>query len=108
MPFALGLFCAIALLYLATTFDSAAYTISAGASRNLGATNHPDRTHRSFWALALAILPIALMAVGGLESLKTVSLVASFPLLGVGILLAASLMRALRDDEAADRGNLES
>ena len=94
----LGLFCVIALLYLATTFDSAAYTISAGASRNLGAVGHPSRGHRSFWALAVAVLPIALMAVGGLKSLQTVSLVASVPLLGVGVLLAISLLRRLRQE----------
>ncbi|MED5261122.1 MAG: BCCT family transporter [Myxococcota bacterium] len=96
----LGLFCVIALLYLATTFDSAAYTISSGASRDLGATGHPSRGHRSFWALAVAVLPIALMAVGGLKSLQTVSLVASVPLLGVGVLLALSLLRRLRDEPA--------
>jgi len=99
-PLSLGLFCVIALLYLATTFDSAAYTISSGASRDLGATGHPSRGHRSFWALAVAVLPIALMAVGGLKSLQTVSLVASVPLLGVGVLLAMSLLRRLRDEAA--------
>ena len=53
----LGLFCVIALLYLATTFDSAAYTISSGASRDLGATGHPSRGHRSFWALLSPCCP---------------------------------------------------
>ena len=107
-PLVLGLFCLIALLYLATTFDSAAYTISAGASRNLGATGHPGRMHRSFWALSVAVLPIGLMAVGGLESLRTVSLVASFPLLGVGVLLAVSLLRSLRDEKVGHQGSPKS
>ena len=49
-------------------------------------------------ALALAALPIALLGVGGLRSLQTASLVASLPLLGVGLLLAISLRRALRED----------
>ena len=74
-----GLFCLIALLYLATTFDSAAYTIAAGASLGLGASGHPSRAHRSFWAVAVGALPIALMTVGGLKSLQTASLVASAP-----------------------------
>ncbi len=97
---ALAAFCVVSLLYLATTFDSAAYTIAAGASADLGPTAHPSRGHRSFWALALAILPIALLAVGGLRSLQTVSLVASVPLLAVGVLLAVSLMRDLRAGSA--------
>jgi BCCT family betaine/carnitine transporter len=94
--FTLGLFCFVALLYLATTFDSAAYTIASGASLELGPGGDPDRLHRSFWALAVALLPLALMGVGGLQSLRTASLVASLPLLVVGCLLAVSLLRALR------------
>ena len=92
------MFCLVALLYLATTFDSAAYTLAAGASRGLGPQGNPSRGHRAFWAIALAILPIALLGIGGLESLRTASLVASLPLLGVGVLLAISLRRALRED----------
>ncbi len=97
-PIALGVFCTVALLYLATTFDSAAYTLAAGASRDLGPQGDPSRGHRSFWAIALALLPIALLGIGGLRSLQTASLVASVPLLGVGCLLAISLRRALRED----------
>ena len=97
--FTLGVFCFIALLYLATTFDSAAYTIAGGASVDLGASGHPDARHRGFWALAVAVLPIALLSVGGLKTLQTASLVVSAPLLIVGVLLAVSLMRSLRKEE---------
>jgi BCCT family betaine/carnitine transporter len=95
----LAVFCLVAVLYLATTFDSAAYTIAGGASVNLGASGHPHPNHRGFWALAVAVLPIALMSVGGLRSLQTASLVASAPLLIVGVLLAVSLMRSLRSED---------
>jgi len=98
--FILSVFCLVALLYLATTFDSAAYTIASGASLELGPGGDPDRLHRSFWALAVALLPLALMGVGGLQSLRTASLVASLPLLVVGCLLAVSLLRALRSEES--------
>ena len=95
---ALGVFCLVALLYLATTFDSAAYTIASGASLDLGPGGDPDRLHRGFWAVAVALLPLALMGVGGLQSLRTASLVASLPLLVVGVLLAVSLVRGLRGE----------
>jgi len=97
----LAVFCLVALLYLATTFDSAAYTLASVASRDLGPSGDPAPLHRAFWALALAMLPIALMGIGGLRSLQTASLLASLPLLGVGLLLALSLLRALRQDAAA-------
>ena len=96
----LAVFCFVAILYLATTFDSAAYTIAGGASLDLGASGHPDPNHRGFWALAVAVLPIALMSVGGLRSLQTASLVASAPLLVVGVLLAVSLLRSLRSADS--------
>ncbi|MEM7410469.1 MAG: BCCT family transporter [Myxococcota bacterium] len=88
-------FCVIALIYLATTFDSAAYTLAAGATRELEAGAHPERWHRMFWAIAIAGLPIGLMAIGGLRSLQLASLVGSVPLLGVGVVLAVSLVRGL-------------
>ncbi|MGE4652575.1 MAG: BCCT family transporter [Myxococcota bacterium] len=96
----LGVFCLVALLYLATTFDSAAYTLASVATRELGAGGDPAPLHRGFWAVALAFLPIALMGIGGLRSLQTASLISSLPLLGVGVLLALSLLRALRQDRA--------
>ena len=96
----LGIFCLVALLYLATTFDSAAYTIAAGASHDLGPTGDPDRVHRSLWALAVAALPIVLMGIGGLQSRRTASLVASVPLRLIGGLLAVSLARALRQEDS--------
>jgi len=97
-PLVLAVFCLVALLYLATTFDSAAYTLASVASRGLGPRADPAPVHRGFWAVALALLPIALMGIGGLRSLQTASLLASLPLLGVGLLLALSLLRALRQD----------
>ncbi len=96
--FGLAVFCLVALIYLATTFDSAAYTLAASASRGLGPQGDPPRGHRTFWAIALAVLPIVLMSIGGLKSLQTASLVVSVPLLAVGCLLAISLLRSLRED----------
>jgi len=96
----LGVFCLVALLYLATTFDSAAYTLASVATRELGAGGDPAPLHRGFWAVALAFLPIALMGIGGLRSLQTASLISSLPLLAVGVLLALTLLRALRQDRA--------
>ena len=54
-----------------------------------------------FWAFALALLPLALMRIGGLDPMRTASLLASVPLLGVFVLMAVSLVRALRADRNA-------
>ncbi len=94
----LGLFCLVSLVFMATTYDSAAYTLALGATRRLRMGEHPARWHRMFWAVGISVMPATLMFLGGLKSFQTASLVVSVPLIGVGILMAASLVRALRED----------
>ncbi|MFQ5982650.1 MAG: BCCT family transporter, partial [Woeseiaceae bacterium] len=91
----LPLFGIICFVFMATTYDSASYTLAASASRHLAATEEPATTPRVFWAFALGALPIALVYLDGLEPVKTAAVVASLPLLGVYVLLAWSLMRML-------------
>jgi hypothetical protein len=64
---AIGLFCVVAIIFVATTYDSASYTLAATASTELGASQDPARWHRVFWAIAIAILPIGLMYAGGVR-----------------------------------------
>ena len=91
----LPLFGIICFVFMATTYDSASYTLAASASHRLAATEEPATTHRVFWAFALGALPIALVYLDGLEPVKTAAVVASLPLLVVYVLLAWSLMRML-------------
>jgi BCCT family betaine/carnitine transporter len=86
----------IGLIFVATTYDSAAYTLAAGATRSLGEGEHPARWHRVFWAFALGTLPLSLLFVGGLRELQTASLLASLPLLFVYGILGVSIWRMLR------------
>lgn len=90
----------IGLIFVATTYDSAAYTLAAGATRYLQENEHPARWHRVFWAFALGTLPLSLLFLGGLRELQTASLLASLPLLFVYAILAVSIWRML--DKASD------
>ena len=90
----------VALVFSITTYDSASYTLASSATRDLPAGADPVRWHRVFWAGALAVLPLTLMFVGGLRVVQTATLVVSLPLLGVGVLMAWSLLRQLRADRA--------
>jgi BCCT family betaine/carnitine transporter len=49
----LPLFALMCLIFMATTYQSASYTLSACATRRLPADRHPARWHRVFWALSL-------------------------------------------------------
>ena len=46
------------------------------------------------------MLPVTLMFLGGLTPFQTASVVVSLPLIAVGVLMAVSLVRSLREDHA--------
>ena len=96
--FVLALFCLVSLVFMATTYDSAAYTLALGATRKLAIGDHPPRWHRMFWAVGISVMPATLMFLGGLKSFQTASIVVSLPLIGVFALMAAALLRSLRED----------
>ena len=57
-----------------------------------------------FWAFAIGVPPVALLFVeGGLKVVQSATIVVSLPLLAVGVLLALSILRMIREDEAAGR-----
>ena len=91
----------VGLIFIATTYDSAAYTLAAGATYRLVDGEHPARSHRVFWAFALGALPVSLIWLGGLRALQTASVLASAPLLIVYGLLAVSTVRMLRDSQSS-------
>jgi BCCT family betaine/carnitine transporter len=91
-------FALVSIVFAATTYDSASYSLASGATLHLSAGDDPARWHRVFWAFALAVLPIALMFIGGLKAMQSVLLVVSLPILVVGILMSVSLVKSLQAD----------
>ena len=91
-------FATVSIVFAATTYDSASYSLASGATLHLSAGDDPARWHRVFWAFALAVLPIALMFIGGLKAMQSVLLVVSLPILVVGILMSVSLVKSLQAD----------
>jgi BCCT family betaine/carnitine transporter len=91
-------FAVVSIVFAATTYDSASYSLASGATLHLSAGDDPARWHRVFWAFALAVLPIALMFIGGLKAMQSVLLVVSLPILVVGILMSVSLVKSLQAD----------
>jgi BCCT family betaine/carnitine transporter len=94
----ISLYAMIALIFSATTYDSASYILASVATRQLPAGEDPARWHRVFWAGALAILPLTLMFIGGLTVVQSATLVVSLPLIAVGVLMSVSLVRQLQQD----------
>lgn len=96
--FAIALFCFVSIVFSATTYDSASYTLASNASLRLHPSEDPPRWHRTFWAAALAILPLTLMYIGGFRVAQTAVLVVSLPILFTGILSACCLVLSLKRD----------
>jgi BCCT family betaine/carnitine transporter len=94
-------FCLVCVIFSATTYDSASYTLASSATLDLAAGSDPARWHRVFWAFALGVLPVTLMFIGDLRVLQTASLVASLPVLLAGVVMSISFLRSLREDHPA-------
>ncbi len=99
LPFsswALSLFIVVSVISVATTYDSASYTLASTATAKLSVGENPARWHRLFWALILGLLPVFMMFAGGLDIIRSGVLVASLPLLIVGVAMIVSLLKSLR------------
>lgn len=96
---ALAVFGGVAVLLLATTYDSASYTLASVSTLRLEAGRNPARWQCVFWACCLGILPITLMFMeGGLKVVLSATIVVSLPLILVGVLMGLSLLKMLRED----------
>jgi BCCT family betaine/carnitine transporter len=109
LPFgkvALVAFILVSLIFLATTYDSASFSLASVSTKELKAGENPARWNRLFWALTLGILPVALLFVdGGLKVILSTTIVVSLPLMLLGGFMASSLMKLLREDsEENDMG----
>ncbi len=92
----IAVFAVVCVIFAATSYDSASYTLAMTATRNLDETIHPGRLHRVFWAFLLGLLPITLIQMGGLRPLQSAVILASVPLLLVFLIMAWVLWQSLR------------
>lgn len=104
---ALALFIVVSVISVATTYDSASYTLASTATAKLREGENPARWNRLFWAAVLGILPIVMMTVGGLQIIRSGVLIASLPLLIIGVAMAVSLAKSLRTD-ASKKGAIKT
>lgn len=88
-------FAVISIIFIATTYNSAAYALASSATLHLATGEDPNKWHRLFWALVLGLLPISLMLVGGTRVAMSAVLVASVPLLIIAVMMCFNLHRSL-------------
>lgn len=101
LPFgaiALPIFLVIAMIFSATTMDSAAYTFASLTTKRLLPHEQPARWNRLFWAIMLGLSSIAVFAVGGVEIAQATAIIGGLIVIVVQMLLAASLLVNLKRD----------
>lgn len=90
--------CVVCFVYLATTIDSCAYVLAGTTTKKLGASEEPARWNRILWAVLFCLLSIGLMMIGGLEAVKTISILTGLPLVIVIFILMKSVKKMLEQD----------
>lgn len=86
-------------VFLATTIDSTAYTLASVCSVKLDADEQPVRWSRMLWAVVLLLFSLALVLIGGLETIQTASIVLGFPLIFVSIIVLISVRRMAKEHD---------
>ena len=74
-------FCVMSIVFVATSFDSTSYVIANAASKKLTHQGKPNKWHVLFWGIILILIPLAVMGVGGLDSLKLTVIISALPML---------------------------
>ncbi|MFG6150392.1 BCCT family transporter [Halobacillus sp. B23F22_1] len=103
LPFstlAIVVFVLLAVIFLSTTYDSGSYVIASVVQKHV--EGEPMRINRLFWALALSVLPMVFMYLGGLTTLQTISIIGGFPLLIILPILGWSFIKLVNEDREAE------
>jgi len=79
-------------IFVITSADSATFVLGMFTSR--GVLN-PTRFVRILWGLLQLLMAVALLISGGLQGLRTVSIIAAFPFMVLMVLMAFALYRDL-------------
>lgn len=90
--------CIVCFIYLATTIDSCAYVLAGTTMKKLSENEDPARWNRILWAILFCLLSIGLMVIGGLEAVKTISVLTGLPLVIIIFILMVSVKRMLEED----------
>ena len=91
---------ALVAMFLVTSADSA--TVVLGMFTSKGVLD-PTRAMRMVWGSLQLMMVLVLLLTGGLQSLRTVSIIAAFPFMLLMILMAVSLYRDLSQEMAQRR-----
>lgn len=92
-------FTLVTIGFLATSLDSASFTLAASATKQLDENGNPNAKFRLMWCVALALVPMSIMfANAPFTAIKTICIVLSVPFLFVIIGMLIGLFRWFKED----------
>lgn len=92
-------FTLLAIGFLATSLDSAAFSLSAVATKELDENGNTNPFFRLFWCIVLALVPLSIMfSEAPFSALKTLCIFLSVPFLAVIIYMNVGLFRWFKED----------
>ncbi|KNZ42777.1 hypothetical protein AKG39_04825 [Acetobacterium bakii] len=84
------------ILSMATSFDSAAYTMAMVSSKQIPLNGRPSRKLTIFWAVALAAIPMALMIFNGsLVQVQALTVILALPTCVIYVIIVISCLKML-------------
>ena len=93
------IFTLVTLGFLATSMDSASFTLAASATKKLDGKGNPNGKFRLVWCVVLALVPLSIMFAGApFTAIKTICIVLSVPFLFIIIGMLVGLFRWFKED----------
>lgn len=93
------MFLIIIVLFLATTLDSAAFSLSASSTKELKEDENTSPMIRLFWCVTLTLVPLVMNFIGAsLSNLQTLTILTSLPFIIVMICMTKGLFTWLKED----------
>jgi len=85
--------------FLATSLDSASFTLAVSATSKLDENGNPNPKFRLVWCAVLALVPLVIMFTGApFSALKTICIVLSVPFLFVIVGMLVELFKWFKED----------
>ncbi|WCE32031.1 BCCT family transporter [Vibrio sp. SCSIO 43137] len=94
------IFAVMSTLFLATTLDSASFTLAATAANQLDENANPPTALRLFWCGILAAVPLTMMFIDApLSTIQTLAIVTSLPLMIVIFIMLYGFFKWIGEGE---------
>lgn len=89
-------FAIVAIIFMATTMDSNAFTLASVASE-VDEADNPPQSFRLYWCAVSALIPLALIAINAeLDTIKTIALIIAVPLGIIFLMLNVRLFKNMK------------